>query len=601
MTVASDILSTDFRRDGSFVDETLEADFRSRVWKRDCEQLHAITIPVAFTLLAPVLIDGSTLGWNSTLFHIDLALRIAAATLCLITFLAFRNPIENSRLFVFPFATALGANAVILYAAASGANGVAIVTPCAIAATLAFWAFVPLKTKYLLIAGSSLCVGYLAVLVIWIPSEFQTTVIAPVLLIMINAMGFSYVRTRNISDRKELLVGQELLTTTENLQKEMETRIAAEAEAGAKEAMFQGVFLSSPVPLCMIDFPTQSLLRANTRMVALLGLQDDEWPGASASEFFIDETVFEDIALILREEHAVLQKEIHVKSRDGSLKWALLSARRFAMNDGDAVLASLVDITDQKKKSNDLAVANAEAQKANFAKSQFLANMSHELRTPLNAIIGFSDIMESEVFGKIDNQRYAGYISDIKSSGVHLLSIINEILDLSKIEAGKEDLYEEEVDLNDVAQIAARLVRHHAQEKKIKLDVDISNGELILMADERAIKQIILNLLSNAIKFTPEGGSIAVMTAQITDHIVVQVCDTGIGISADELGTIADPFVQLESTLTNANAGTGLGLSIATRLADLHGGRIEFESVVGEGTTASLILPHLEDEDLVTL
>lgn len=601
MTVASDIVSTDFRPDGSFVDETLEADFRSRTWKRDCQQLHAITIPVAFALLIPIFVDGSTLGWTSTLFHVDLAIRATAAALCLVTFLAFKNPTENARLFVFPFATTLAVNAVILYAAASGANGVAIVTPCVIAATLAYWAFVPLKTRYLLIAGSSLCIGYLAVLIIWIPSAYQSMVIGTVLLIMINAIGFSYVRTRNISERRELLVGQELLATTQNLQREMKNRIAAEAQAGATEAMFQGVFVSSPVPLCMIDFTTQTLLRANTRMMTLLDLQDDEWSGASARDFFIDETVFDEIALRLVEEHAVFQKEIHVKSTDGSLKWALLSARRFATSEGDVVLASLIDITDQKEKSNDLAMANAEAQKANFAKSQFLANMSHELRTPLNAIIGFSDIMESEVFGAIGNQRYAGYIADIKSSGIHLLSIINEILDLSKIESGKEELYEEEVDLNDITHIAARLVRHHAQEKNIKLDVDVSNGELILMADERAIKQIILNLLSNAIKFTPDGGSIAVMTAQITDHIVVQVCDTGIGISADELGTIAEPFVQLQSTLTNANAGTGLGLSIATRLADLHGGRIEFESVVGEGTTASLILPHLEDEDLVVM
>lgn len=598
MTLASETLSTDFRRDGSFIDEALEADFRARVWKRDCGQLHAITIPAAFALLTPVVLDGSTVGWNSTLFHIDLSVRLVAALLCLITFLVYRSPPQKAPAFNFPFATTLAANSVILYAVASGANGVVVATPCAIAATLAYWAFVPLKTRYLLIAGGSLCLGYLTVLLIWVPIDYQTLVIAPILLIMINAMGFFHIRNRNMSERQQNLVGQELLIASENLQKEMETRVAAEKSAGANEEIFQGLFVSSPVPLCMIDTGSGDILQANKLMSALLGFDGEGLPDRPIRHFFLDDSVFEELTRVLLKEHAVLHNEVRLRSMDGSLKWVLLSARQFSMPDRQTVLASFVDITDQKEKENDLALAKSEAQKANFAKSQFLANMSHELRTPLNAIIGFSDIMESEVFGSLNNQRYTGYISDIKTSGIHLLSIINEILDLSKIESGKEDLYQEEVDLSDIVEIAMRLVRHHAEEKQIGLRVDFSNDELVLMADERAIKQIILNLLSNAIKFTPEGGSIVVMTAQITDHIVVQVCDTGIGIAADELGTIAEPFVQLESSLTNANAGTGLGLSIATRLAELHGGRIEFESVLGEGTTASLILPHLKDENL---
>lgn len=599
MALALNTLPTDFSRDGSFVDEAREAEFRSHVWKRDCQQQRGVALPAAFALLAPLLIDGPTLGWTTTPFHIDLAIRTIAGLFCLLAFLFYKDPEEKAWIFVFPFLTTLSANAVILYAAASGANDVAIATPSAIAATLVYWAFVPLRTKYLVIAGGSLCAGYLVVLAFWMPADLQTIVIAPVLLIMINVMGFFHVQTRNISERKELMISQELHATTESLKTEMETRIAAERHAGANEEIFQGVFISSPVPLCMIDFETQKVLRANTRMTALLGFNHEEWWDQPVRSLFLEESVFDEISRGLSEETAVLHDEVRLRSRDGSLKWVLLSARRFSMPDRETVLVSMVDITDQKDRANELAAANAEAQKANFAKSQFLANMSHELRTPLNAIIGFSDIMESEVFGEMKNERYAGYVSDIKGSGTHLLSIINEILDLSKIESGKAELYHEDVDLNDVVETATRLVRHHAQEKSIHLDVNLAGDELIFLADERSIKQIILNLLSNAVKFTPNGGSVTISTEQLSSHLVVQITDTGIGIPADKLETITEPFVQLQSTLTNANTGTGLGLSIASRLAELHGGTIEIKSAVNTGTTACLILPNIQDEPLI--
>lgn len=599
MMLRKEKIPTDFRRDGSFVDHELEQEFRAHTWARDARQLHAIAMPVAVVMVALIPLDGPTLGWNSSLFYGEIVLRSVAALMCVITYLVFRRPPETPCSLALPFATMLAANAVILYAIGSSANGLVTGTPVTIAATLVFWAFAPLKVRHLLIAGGSLCLGYLTLLLFWFPVDYQSIVIAPALLAMINALGFFYLRNRNMSERREMLANKQLVIATQTLQQEMATRIAAEENAGANEKIFRGVFVSCPVPLCLVDLGTQKFIRVNKRMTMLLGYSEEEWPDRTIRDIFADERVFDEVSRALLENRSVLHDEVRLRTKDGGPMWALLSAQRYSMPDRETVLASFVDITDQKEKEIDLAIATANAEEANFAKSQFLANMSHELRTPLNAIIGFSDIMESQVFGPITNERYLGYVSDIKSSGVHLLSIINEILDLSKIEAGNEDLHEEEVDLNETVDIATRLIRHHTREKSLLLDIRLAREELVLMGDERAIKQIVLNLLSNAIKFTADHGSITVRTEQIGSRLIVEISDTGIGIPEDQLHTITEPFVQLESTLTNSRTGTGLGLSIATRLAELHGGRIEIESAVDKGTTARLILPHIKDEKLV--
>lgn len=598
MTLRQNHIETDFRRDGTFVDQSLEAEFRAHIWPRDCQQLRALAIPVALALIAPLPLSGMTLGLDNPLFYGDILIRTVAVALCFAIYLVFEQPPKTQRALVIPFATTLCANAVILYAIASGANGIEIATSAAITVTLCNWAFVPIKVRNLLISGASICLGYITILLLAFPGNLQSVALASILLIMINTIGFFHVRNRNISERKEVIVARELLATTENLRQEIAVRIKAEKHAGANEEIFQGVFASCPVPLCMIDATSGELIRVNKRMTAFLGYTEEESIDQPIRELFADSDTFEEIAAILRRDHSVLYDEIRMRTKGGEIRWALLSARRFSMPDGETVLASFVDITDQKQKEIELAIASAEAEKANVAKSQFLANMSHELRTPLNAIIGFSDIMESEVFGAIGNERYLGYMTDIKSSGVHLLSIINEILDLSKIESNSKELHQEEVDLREIVEIATRLIRHHAQEKSIHLNLALANDDPILMGDERAIKQIILNLLSNAVKFTPDGGSIMIRTHQIGSRIIVEVSDTGIGIPEDQLDTITEPFVQLESTLASKKAGTGLGLSIATRLAELHGGCLEIESIVNEGTTARLILPHVRNEKL---
>lgn len=235
-------------------------------------------------------------------------------------------------------------------------------------------------------------------------------------------------------------------------------------------------------------------------------------------------------------------------------------------------------------------VAMTRAEAANQAKSEFLANMSHELRTPLNAINGFSEIMAGEMFGPLGDERYKGYAKDILNSGQHLLALINDILDMAKIEAGKMTLHYEAVDLGEVCQDAIRLMRGRAQECGLTLTLEAPQTPEI-EADYRALKQVLLNLISNAVKFTPEGGSITVSADQTGDLIRVSVRDTGIGIAAEDLARLAQPFEQVEGQHSKTTQGTGLGLALTKSLIEMHHGELAMESEPGQGTTVSFTLP----------
>ena len=230
------------------------------------------------------------------------------------------------------------------------------------------------------------------------------------------------------------------------------------------------------------------------------------------------------------------------------------------------------------------------AEGANKAKSEFLANMSHELRTPLNAINGFSEIMVAEMFGALGDRRYKEYAGDILSSGQHLLALINDILDMSKIEAGKLTLNLEPVSVEEVVDDAVRLVRAKADEAGLTLRAALPDLPEV-EADYRALKQIMLNLLSNAVKFTPKGGRVTVEAEQRGDGLRVTVSDTGIGISVEDLQRLARPFEQAESQLVKTQQGSGLGLALTKSLVELHQGRLDLESEPGVGTRVSFTLP----------
>ncbi|HET8727286.1 MAG TPA: CHASE2 domain-containing protein [Alphaproteobacteria bacterium] len=250
------------------------------------------------------------------------------------------------------------------------------------------------------------------------------------------------------------------------------------------------------------------------------------------------------------------------------------------------------DVTAQREAEEARENAAAEALAASQAKSNFLANMSHELRTPLNAVIGFSEIIRDEMLGPVGNPTYVEYAQDIHRSGSHLLTIIGDILDLSKVEAGITTVADESVDIGAVIDFAVRMVADRAANARIALQVDIAPDAPLLRGDERLLRQVAVNLLSNATKFTPPGGSIDVRVGiDLAGSMILTVADTGIGIPAEELPEIVKPFRQVEGGLNRRYEGAGLGLSLVNSFVELHQGTFVLESVLGEGTTATIRFP----------
>ncbi len=273
----------------------------------------------------------------------------------------------------------------------------------------------------------------------------------------------------------------------------------------------------------------------------------------------------------------------------------LMDSERELMNSVSDLQKSRIKLEQQSQRLADLAEKYAcektKAEAANRSKSEFLANMSHELRTPLNAIIGFSEVMEKQFLGPLGTEKYLDYAHDIHKSGQYLLDVINDILDMSKIEAGRVSLDIASANLSAILEEALRIVEPRTQDDKVGLSID-TVGELQLDCDKRAIKQVLINLLANAIKFTPEGGNVSVTTMIDGKDAVVRIVDTGIGIPTQDIEKLARPFEQVENQFTKTKSGSGLGLAISKSLVELHGGALEISSEVGAGTTVVIRLPR---------
>jgi two-component system cell cycle sensor histidine kinase PleC len=251
--------------------------------------------------------------------------------------------------------------------------------------------------------------------------------------------------------------------------------------------------------------------------------------------------------------------------------------------------ALIAELEEQKSVSDE---ARRRAETANTAKSKFLATMSHELRTPLNAILGFSEVMKTEMFGPIENPKYQEYVGNILESGKHLLHLINEILDLTRIESGRYELHEEPLRLADVIDECHRLLKLRADAKGIEVIEDANAGLPAVWADQRAMRQICLNLMSNALKFTPKGGRIVLSVGAAPDGgQFMSVRDTGPGIPADEIPKVLQAFGQGTLAHQSAEGGAGLGLAIVQNLIELHGGRLDLQSELRKGTDAKVVLP----------
>ncbi|MGE5203232.1 MAG: sensor histidine kinase [Acidobacteriota bacterium] len=296
--------------------------------------------------------------------------------------------------------------------------------------------------------------------------------------------------------------------------------------------------------------------------------------------------------------YAAFAEGVCLRLRNGELLRRMAGTNLALKRHVDELQWSRKRLVQQAKDLTKLAQAHGaerqRAESASEAKSRFLANMSHELRTPLNAIIGFSEMMRTEALGPVGSPRYRAYADDINRSGMHLLGLINDLLDLSKIEAGKMELAEEMVEVPRLVGDCLLLVRDVARRGKVELVAELSPGLPLLYADERKLKQVLLNLLSNAVKFTPEGGRVAV-TAEASGArgLAIAVADTGIGIAPEHLAVVLEPFGQVRHAQDDLPEphGTGLGLPLSKALAELHGGRLEIVSALGRGTTIRLCLP----------
>jgi len=264
--------------------------------------------------------------------------------------------------------------------------------------------------------------------------------------------------------------------------------------------------------------------------------------------------------------------------------------RTAELSDRNAQLRT--EVAQRERTEKDLRAAKDQAESANRAKSEFLAMVSHELRTPLNAIIGFSSLLSGESAMQLNAEKSRGYAADIHRSGSHLLSLINDILDLSKADVGRADMNDTLVDLREVVSGSLATVRERAEAAGIELVSDVPADLPSLYADERKLNQVLLNLLSNAIKFTPDGGTVAVAAVANADgDLTISVADTGIGIAAADIERVFEPFVQLDSSLARKYEGTGLGLALSRRWVHLHGGSLVLKSELGRGTTAQMRFP----------
>jgi cell cycle sensor histidine kinase DivJ len=276
--------------------------------------------------------------------------------------------------------------------------------------------------------------------------------------------------------------------------------------------------------------------------------------------------------------------------------WAEMHCRPMRGADGAglerlSIVAVTRDISDRKTQEAELVRTRDEAESANRIKTQFLANMSHELRTPLNSIMGFSEILNRELFGSLGEGRYRDYAHLIHESGEHLLNVVNDILDISKIETGKFKILKEPVDVSTLVKSCCDVMRHTAEQKQLALMLEVAPCLPALSADNRACKQMLLNVISNAIKFTNPGGSVCVSARASNGAVELAVTDNGVGIAAAELPKLGNPFVQASNSHDGSCEGAGLGLSVVKGLARLHGGKLELKSTLGKGTTATITLP----------
>src|SRR5689334_10338196 len=357
------------------------------------------------------------------------------------------------------------------------------------------------------------------------------------------------------------------------------------------------------VPLTIATWETGALIHASDAAAALFGVAAGELTGRSILDFYVDP---EQRHLLTRDIEAgagSAQAEVQLRRADGRQIWVQVAAHRVSCRGAPCVLAISHDITEHKERARQVIEAQEQtsdidrtaqraAEAASRAKSTFLAHMSHELRSPLNAVLGFAEVIRGLHLGRDQIDKYAEYGGYIHQAGTHLVALIDDILDLAKVEAGKLELQPTRFDLTELLDECARMMRPMVDGRGLALQVVATAPNLMLTTDRRRTKQMVVNLLSNAIKFTQPGGKVELAARLMADgSIGIIVADTGIGMSRDQIAVALEPFGRVEGSATSDPTGSGLGLPIVKNLIEAHGGKLQMLSELNRGTIARLVFP----------